>query len=90
MWPVSYTHLGGQIFDTGYLYNSDGSCARIFDVKKVGNVFVHKAEIENGNFMQGDVVDAVIASSRRNMIAVNHSATHLLHKACLLYTSRCV
>ncbi|MGI6765609.1 MAG: alanine--tRNA ligase [Lentihominibacter sp.] len=76
-----YAESGGQIFDTGYLYNSDGSCARIFDVKKVGNVFVHKAEIENGNFMQGDVVDAVIASSRRNMIAVNHSATHLLHKA---------
>ncbi len=76
-----YAESGGQIFDTGYLYNSDGSCARVFDVKKVGNVFVHKTEIENGDFMQGDVVDAVIATSRRNMIAVNHSATHLLHKA---------
>ncbi len=76
-----YAESGGQIYDTGYIYNSGDGCAKVVDVKKVGNVFIHKAEIENGNFMQGDTVDAVVTAPRRNVIAVNHSATHLLHRA---------
>lgn len=76
-----YAESGGQIYDMGYIYNDEGVRAKIVEVKKVGGAFVHKAVMENGSLKAGDKVESAIFAPRRNKIAANHSATHLLHKA---------
>ena len=76
-----YAESGGQIFDTGYIYNDEGSVAEVTEVKKISDVFAHKVEIKKGAFAVGDQVTAGILAPRRNKVAANHSATHLLQKA---------
>ncbi|MDO4868918.1 MAG: alanine--tRNA ligase [Bacillota bacterium] len=76
-----YAESGGQIYDTGYIYNDDGSAAEVVEVRKMGGVFAHKVAIRNGSFAVGDKVSAMILAPRRNKVAANHSATHLLQKA---------
>ena len=76
-----YAESGGQIYDTGYIYNDEGSIAEVVEVKKIGDVFAHKVEIRKGTFTVGDKVTAGILAPRRNKVAANHSATHLLQKA---------
>ena len=76
-----YAESGGQIYDTGYIYNDEGSIAEVVEVKKIGDVFAHKVEIKKGTFAVGDMVTAGIIAPRRNKVAANHSATHLLQKA---------
>lgn len=76
-----YAESGGQIYDTGYIYNDEGSIAEVTEVKKISDVFAHKVEIRKGSFSIGDKVTAGIIAPRRNRVAANHSATHLLQKA---------
>lgn len=76
-----YAESGGQIYDTGYICSDDGSIAQVVEVRKEGDVFAHRVEIRKGSFKTGDAVSATITAQRRNKIAANHSATHLLHKA---------
>ena len=76
-----YAESGGQIYDTGYILGDDGSIAQVVEVRKEGDVFAHRVEIRKGSFKTGDAVSATIMTQRRNKIAANHSATHLLHKA---------
>ena len=76
-----YAESGGQIYDTGYIYNDEGSIAEVSEVKKVGDVFAHFVTVRKGAFNVGDKVTAGILAPRRNKVAANHSATHLLQKA---------
>lgn len=76
-----YAESGGQSWDTGYLYGDGNAAARVVGVTKLNKVFVHKVEILEGAFTENMKVRAVIDSPRRNRTAINHTATHLLHKA---------
>ena len=76
-----YAESGGQIYDTGFIYNDEGSIAEVMEVKKINDVFAHKVEIRRGSFSMNDSVTAGIIAPRRNKVAANHSATHLLQKA---------
>ncbi|MCI7146120.1 MAG: alanine--tRNA ligase [Clostridiales bacterium] len=76
-----YAESGGQSWDTGYLYGDGNAVARVISVTKLNKVFVHKVEILEGAFAENMKVKAVIDSPRRNRTAINHTATHLLHKA---------
>ena len=75
-----YAESGGQIGDTGLLL---GSAARFIvrDTQKIGASFVHIGVLESGELRVGDGVDAQVDQERRIAIALNHSATHLLHAA---------
>ena len=75
-----YAESGGQIYDTGYIYNDD-FVAEVTEVVKFQNVFAHKINVQKGSLKLGDEVTCMIRVPYRNMTAANHTATHLLHKA---------
>jgi alanyl-tRNA synthetase len=75
-----YAESGGQIGDAGLLL---GSTARftVRDTQKIGASFAHVGVLDSGELRVGDEVDAQVDQERRIAIALNHSATHLLHAA---------
>jgi alanyl-tRNA synthetase len=75
-----YAESGGQIGDAGVLV---GAAARftVRDTQKIGASFAHLGVLDAGELRVGDVVEAQVNSERRTAIALNHSATHLLHAA---------
>jgi len=75
-----YAESGGQIGDAGLLL---GSATRFIvrDTQKIGASFVHVGVLESGELRVGDGVEAQVDEERRVAIALNHSATHLLHAA---------
>ena len=75
-----YAESGGQIGDTGVL---KGAHARftVRDTRKIGASFAHVGVLESGELHLGDAIDAQVDEERREAIALNHSATHLLHAA---------
>jgi alanyl-tRNA synthetase len=75
-----YAESGGQIGDAGALL---GAAARftVRDTQKIGASFAHLGVLDAGELRLGDVVEAQVDSERRTAIALNHSATHLLHAA---------
>ena len=69
-----YAEMGGEVGDTGTLGN-----VRVIDTKKENNLPVHLcAELPEG--IEGTLV-ATVDLERRQAIACNHSATHIIHYA---------
>ena len=69
-----YAEMGGEVGDTGTLGN-----VRVIDTKKENNLPVHLcAELPEG--IEGTLV-ATVDVERRQAIACNHSATHIIHYA---------
>jgi alanyl-tRNA synthetase len=75
-----YAESGGQIGDTGVLVGAS-SQFRVRDTQKLGASFGHIGVLESGVLRLGDEVHAEVDGERRTAIALNHSATHLLHAA---------
>ena len=76
-----YAEAGGQVGDHGVLRTATGR-ARITNVRKrAGVLFVHQAEVEEGEIVQGAAAELAVDSARRGAIRANHSGTHLLHEA---------
>ena len=69
-----YAEMGGEVGDTGTLGN-----VRVLDTKKENNLPVHLcAELPEN--IEGTLV-ATVDIERRQAIACNHSATHIIHYA---------
>jgi alanyl-tRNA synthetase len=75
-----YAESGGQIGDTGILKGA-GARFSVRDTQKIGASFSHLGVLESGELHVGDAVTAQVDGERRKAIALNHSATHLLHAA---------
>ncbi len=75
-----YAEAGGQVGDTGTLRTETGT-ARITDTRKVAGVFIHFAEVTEGEIAPGAAAELDVDHARRTAIRANHSATHLLHEA---------
>jgi alanyl-tRNA synthetase len=75
-----YAESGGQIGDTGTLRTTTARFA-VRDTRKIGASFAHVGTLESGVLRIGDEVQAAVDADRREAIAQNHSATHLLHAA---------
>jgi alanyl-tRNA synthetase len=75
-----YAEGGGQMGDSGTL---TGASARftVLDTQKIGASFAHIGVVESGTLRVGNELDARVDGERRTAIALNHSATHLLHAA---------
>lgn len=53
----------------------------VVDTQKYGSAIGHRGKLVDGTLSVGDNVDAKVNAERRQAIALNHSATHLLHEA---------
>ena len=78
-----YGESGGQVGDTGEISGNGGkSVAQVLDtVRPVPSLIVHRAKVERGRMVVGDLYLLSVDSLRRRAIRANHSATHLLHRA---------
>jgi alanyl-tRNA synthetase len=73
-----YAESGGQVGDTGMLRYGDEQI-QIVDTRKENNLVIHFSDR-----LPSDVTasfQAVVDSSRRQLICNNHSVTHLMHSA---------
>ncbi|SMY07611.1 alanine--tRNA ligase [Flavimaricola marinus] len=75
-----YAESGGQVGDTGVLETSTGK-ATITDTRKTAGLFIHFAEVSDGEIKAGQGAELRVDHARRTDIRANHSATHLLHEA---------
>ncbi len=75
-----YAESGGQVGDSG-LIRTDTGMATVTDTKKSAGVFIHIAEVTEGEIARGQPAKLEVAHARRTAIRANHSATHLLHEA---------
>ncbi len=87
-----YAESGGPVGDIGKLVpidtNKDADGDDFFfevqDTQKQGNTFIHSGVMVTGSLKKGDRVKAQVDAERRQAIVLNHSATHLMHKALRL------
>mgnify|MGYP001063179074 FL=1 len=77
-----YAESGGQIGDVGVIKGDDFKFI-VSDTYKHGDDICHFGSFENGNILQAkkEKVVAKINQNRRKSIQLNHTGTHLLHKA---------
>ena len=75
-----YGEGGGQVGDTGTIYDHD-TMISVTDTKKSDGVYIHLCSIVNGDVKVGDVVRAEVDHMRRAAIMRNHSCCHLLQAA---------
>jgi alanyl-tRNA synthetase len=76
-----YGESGGQVGDRGWL-TTESARFEVLDTQKKGDgVVIHLGRVTEGQLMVGDRVGARVDAQRRQAIALNHSATHLLHAA---------
>lgn len=78
-----YAESGGPVGDTGKLVLGD-NVFEVQDTQKQGKTFIHYGVMTTGSLQQGEKITAEVDSSRRQDIVLNHSATHLMHKALRL------
>jgi alanyl-tRNA synthetase len=75
-----YAESGGQVGDTGELIGVAAHFT-VRDTQKLGATIAHTGVLDSGELRIGDAVEARVNAERRTSIALNHSATHLLHAA---------
>jgi alanyl-tRNA synthetase len=75
-----YAESGGQVGDTGTI-QTEGASFVVSDTTRGAAQHLHYGLVESGRLSVGEAVDAEVFAYRRDDIARNHSATHLLHAA---------
>ena len=75
-----YGESGGQLGDTGLLEAASGKLI-VEDTKRIDQTIVHIARVTEGTVKVQERVRAVVDPARRQQVARNHTATHLLHAA---------
>lgn len=76
-----YAESGGQIGDQGLLVVDADTVFEVHDTQKSGSSWVHYGQVKQGRLQLHQHVQAQVAAARRDAIARNHTATHLLHAA---------
>ncbi len=74
-----YAESGGEIADTGKIFNNEFEI-EVEDVQKQNDVIFHFGKLIKGAIKDKNV-KAIVDLERRNNIARNHTASHLLHAA---------
>ncbi|OBI48100.1 alanine--tRNA ligase [Mycobacterium kyorinense] len=80
-----YAESGGQVADSGTISGTGaGETARaaVSDVQKVAKtLWVHRVNVESGEFVEGDTVVAAVDAGWRKGATQGHSGTHMVHAA---------
>ncbi len=76
-----YGEVGGQVGDIGWI-SKDGARLKVMDsVHPTPDIIAHKCKVVKGSISPGDSVKAEVDAERRERIAANHTATHILQSA---------
>ncbi|MGH8171197.1 MAG: alanine--tRNA ligase [Steroidobacteraceae bacterium] len=75
-----YAEAGGQVGDTGELAGA-GLRFIVSDTLKRGAAHSHLGKVSEGRIRVGELAQAKVDGARRRAVALNHTATHLLHAA---------
>src|SRR5947209_1727632 len=76
-----YAEAGGQVGDTGTLFNANIQVTVNDTVSPVGGMIIHRVRVDRGVLHVGDVVTAQVDVEKRDATRRNHTATHLVHAA---------
>jgi alanyl-tRNA synthetase len=80
-----YAESGGQIADEGTISGTGaggGARAAVTDVQKIAKtLWVHRVNVESGEFVEGDTVVAAVDPGWRRGATQGHSGTHMVHAA---------
>ena len=76
-----YATMGGQVADTGVIRTANAEFVVEDTIKLQGTKIGHVSKMTKGSIKVGETVTLAVDEARRNLIANNHSATHLMQKA---------
>ena len=80
-----YAESGGQIADEGTISGTGANeiaRAAVTDVQKIAKtLWVHRVNVESGEFVEGDAVIAAVDAGWRRGATQGHSGTHMVHAA---------
>jgi alanyl-tRNA synthetase len=80
-----YAESGGQVADAGTISgtgSSESAKAAVTDVQKIAKtLWVHRVNVESGEFVEGDTVVAAVDPGWRKGATQGHSGTHMVHAA---------
>jgi alanyl-tRNA synthetase len=80
-----YAESGGQIADVGTISGTgagESARAAVTDVQKIAKtLWVHRVNVESGEFVEGDTVVAAVDPGWRKGATQGHSGTHMVHAA---------
>ncbi len=76
-----YPEMGGQVGDTGELAGMHQLFIVQDTISPYKGLIAHQGKLKKGVLRRGDLLTATIDRDRRQKIANNHTATHLLHWA---------
>ena len=76
-----YATMGGQVADIGRIRTANGTFEVEDTIKLQGSKIGHVGKMTKGSIKVGETVTLEVNEARRNLIANNHSATHLMQKA---------
>jgi alanyl-tRNA synthetase len=80
-----YAESGGQIADEGTISGTganEAARAAVTDVQKIAKtLWVHRVNVESGEFVEGDTVTAAVDARWRRGATQGHSGTHMVHAA---------
>ena len=81
-----YGEAGGQVGDTGKLLLDGGREFNVANTRRSSGYFLHDGRLNHGTLHRGEKLHAArVDRERRDRIASNHTATHLLHWALRLH-----
>jgi len=75
-----YGEKGGQTGDTGMIMGEFGR-GDVINTIASGDLIIHRVRVKKGRLNLSDIVHAEVDKEKRLSIALNHTATHLLHSA---------
>ncbi|GBE65972.1 alanine--tRNA ligase [Mycobacterium sp. MFM001] len=80
-----YAESGGQVADVGTISGTgagESARAAVTDVQKIAHtLWVHRVNVESGEFVEGDTIVAAVDPSWRKGATQGHSGTHMVHAA---------
>jgi alanyl-tRNA synthetase len=80
-----YAESGGQVADAGTISGTgagESARAAVTDVQKIAKtLWVHRVNVESGEFVEGDTVIAAVEPGWRKGATQGHSGTHMVHAA---------
>ena len=80
-----YAESGGQLADAGTISGTgagENARAAVTDVQKIAKtLWVHRVNVESGEFVEGDTIVAAVDPEWRRGATQGHSGTHMVHAA---------